>query len=376
MRKIANDYLKKVGKRLIKSKETCRSWGKCRNKRSRQARQHRGRNLWSYLKPQKNLRSRHINVHYNRAHIKNYTRFAFGNMALKHLVCRRAMDDKAYIRCGTSEGFSRPLHRPVQVVGEYGTLPSSDYPDPVGYVSPGVILMVNDMKEVEHRNSKSFVPTDVTVSVTCKPKKIYPSTATNWANDMVAVRYLYRDEHEISLSTNGNGGNILQVIPGNIVPYVISLRDSLMQFELMNIKKDYTRVVNGGDHLARESLRITVLLQRINNSLEHLETIEDINENVNLIVKGIKEIKALLHLLGRVYNLFKIFITIGIFYILYEFFIVCSIFVFLTGSRLEEELKENWDVESDYEEIGEKIRYTRNLMDSKGILNHRFIGLI
>ena len=50
--------------------------------------------------------------------------------------------------------------------------------------------------------------------------------------------------------------------------------------------------------------------------------------------------------------------------------------MFLTGSRLEEELKENWDVESDYEEIGEKIRHTRNLMDSKGILNHRFIGLI
>ena len=162
--------------------------------------------------------------------------------------------------------------------------------------------MVNDMKEVEHRNSKSFVP----VSVTCKPKKIYPSTETNWANDMVAVRYLYRDEHEISLSTSGNGGNILQVIPGNIVPYVISLRDSPMQFELMNIKEDYTRVVNGGHHLARENLRITVLLQRINNSLEHLEPIEDINEDVNSIVKGIKEIKALLHLLGRVYNLFKI----------------------------------------------------------------------
>ena len=120
------------------------------------------------------------------------------------------------------------------------------------------------------------------------------------------MRYLYRDEHEISLSTNGNGGNILQVIPGNIVPYVISLRDSLMQFELMNIKEDYTRVVNGGDHLARENLRITVLLQRINNSLEHLEPIEDINEDVDSIVKGIKEIKALLHLLGRVYNLFKI----------------------------------------------------------------------
>ena len=191
-----------------------------------------------------------------------------------------------------TKGFSRPLHRPVQVVGEYGMLPSSDYPDPVGYVSPGVILMVNDMKEVEHRNSKSFVPTDIAVSVTCKPKKIYPSTATNWANDMVAVRYLYRDEHEISLSTNGNRGNILHIIPGNIVPYVISLRDSLMQFELMNIKEDYTRVVNGGDHVARENLRITVLLQRINNSLEHLEPIEGINEDVNSIVKGNQNIAS------------------------------------------------------------------------------------
>ena len=299
MRKIANEYLKKVGKKLIKSKETCRSWGKCRNKRSRQAKQHRGRNLWSYLKSQNNFRSTHINVHYNKAHVKKYARFAFGNNALKSLVCRQAMDDKAYIRCGTSEGFSRPLHRPVQVEGEHGMLPSSDYPDPVGYVSPGVILMVNDMKEVEHGNSKSFVPTDVTVSVTCKPKKIYPSTATNWANDMVAIRHLFREEHEISVSTNGTiSSNILQVIPRNIVPYVISLRDSLMQFQLMNIEEDYTRVVEGGDHLARETLRITVLLQRIDNTLEHLQPIKDINEDVDSIGNGIKEIKTLLHLLG------------------------------------------------------------------------------
>jgi hypothetical protein len=94
---IANRYLKKMGKLLIKSKETCRSFGRCRNKRSRHAKQHRGRNLRSYMRPQKDLHTRHINVHYNQAHIKNYTVTAFESSSIKPFVCRRAMDDKAYV---------------------------------------------------------------------------------------------------------------------------------------------------------------------------------------------------------------------------------------------------------------------------------------
>lgn len=94
------------------------------------------------------------------------------------------MDDKAYVRCGTSEGFSRPLHRPIQPATTPFEMPSSDYPDTVGYVSPGVILLVNEMEEVEHQGRDKFTPTDVTVTVTCKPKHVYPSSATNWANDM------------------------------------------------------------------------------------------------------------------------------------------------------------------------------------------------
>ena len=45
MRRIANKYLATHKQRLIKSCETVRSWGKCRNKRSNQSKQHRGRNL-------------------------------------------------------------------------------------------------------------------------------------------------------------------------------------------------------------------------------------------------------------------------------------------------------------------------------------------
>ena len=55
------------------------------------------------------------------------------------------------------------------------------------------------MKEVEHRGCDKFVPRDVTVSVTCKPKHIYPSSATNWANDLFANRYVFQDEHQMPL---------------------------------------------------------------------------------------------------------------------------------------------------------------------------------
>ena len=50
MRRIANEYLRAHNKKLIQSCETVRSWGRAPNKRSRQAKQHRGRNFWSYMR--------------------------------------------------------------------------------------------------------------------------------------------------------------------------------------------------------------------------------------------------------------------------------------------------------------------------------------
>ena len=98
MRMIANKALKQLNQ---KSKETVRSFGKPRNKRSYQAKQHRGQWwLWSYTRSEKKDTDpqRHINVHHNRAFAKNFTRLLFGrNSPLKgkHLSLRIAFDDKA-----------------------------------------------------------------------------------------------------------------------------------------------------------------------------------------------------------------------------------------------------------------------------------------
>ena len=79
------------------------------------------------------------------------------------------IDDKCYLRCGTSEGFLRPLHNPAQLIQDKlkHELPSYDYPKRTGYVSPGVVLMVNEQIETEHYGQDKFVPGDITVSVTC-----------------------------------------------------------------------------------------------------------------------------------------------------------------------------------------------------------------
>lgn len=301
LRRIANKYLAAHGKRLIKSSETVRSWGRCRNKHSRQAKQHRGQNFWSHIRSQKTFKQRHVNIHYNRAHIKNYTCLAFGDhINCCDLVVRRAIDDKAYVRCGTSEGFSRPVHCPLQNSDTPFDLPSSDYPDSVGYVSPGVILIVKDMQEIEHQGRDTYKTTDQTVTVTCKPKYIYPSTATNWQNDLFAIRYLYKDEHEIK-----RDGIITDEMPDHVVSYLVWLRDSLLQYELMSLPEDYLRIVDGGDHLEREVRKNTVLSKRLQDCSASLDVsdvsshplakeIKSKTEEVQCKVKEIRKCEFLL----------------------------------------------------------------------------------
>ena len=76
-------------------------------------------------------------------------------------------------------------------------LPAYDFPDKCGYVAPGVNLIINEMKEKEIKGRDVYASTDVTVSVTCKPKVCYGSSATNWANDAYKDRLTFPEEHKV-----------------------------------------------------------------------------------------------------------------------------------------------------------------------------------
>ena len=68
---------------------------------------------------------------------------------------------------------------------------------------------------------------------------------------MAAIRYIFQEEHEIEGSTSAT---LTQTLPQVLLTHLVWLRDSLFQYELMSISEDYARIVDGGDHLAREKM--------------------------------------------------------------------------------------------------------------------------
>lgn len=265
MRWISNKWLAENGKRLIKSYETARSWAKPRNKRTIQAKQHRGSNLFSHRKAEKTFTEEHVNLHYNRAHIKNYTRMLFSaknKEIFQKYAIRHCIDDKAYLRCGTSEGFSRPAHTPITPADPtfQPSIPAYDFPEKCGYVAPGVHLIIRDMQESQSTDGRDrFSIEHATISVTCKPKILYSSSATNWSNDGYADRIQYPDEHEVA----GTGHEL----PRSDMSPLIFIKDSAKQFLLTNIPKDYERCTQGGNHLKRECKRVGILKDRLESAV-------------------------------------------------------------------------------------------------------------
>lgn len=155
---------------------------KPRNKRSIQRKQYRGKNLHCHRKPQKKMSEEHINVHYNRAHIKYYTTMLFSSQRTAQFskyAIRRCIDDKAYLRCSTSEGFGRPSNIPIAPVDNQPHLA---------------------MNEIEHNGKTRFTVADATISVTCKPKAFYSSSATQWFNDIYRDKIAFPKKHEIPMS--------------------------------------------------------------------------------------------------------------------------------------------------------------------------------
>ncbi len=290
LKAIANKILMDEGAtRLIKSAETIRSMGRPRNKRSIQAKQHRGKGLWKHQRPAKTLSTTSINIHYNRAQAKHFERLAFSTQhaPLRDYVVRKAIDDKAKVICGTSTGFSRPGHKPI-ILNEAATqLPYQDYPEQAKELSPGVIL-ISKQKEVETEDDIKFCPTaDSVHTVTCKAKCVYASTATNWFNDMYNIRVNHPKDHE----TPSTESLPLHEIDSTIKMQLLKVRDRMLQFNLQTLRDDYIEVNNEDcRHKSREKLRIEVLKTQVQNTLEKL-AIDKENEVIEEVRTKLQEIK-------------------------------------------------------------------------------------
>lgn len=105
---LANYKLQEQGKPLVRSAVTVSNLSRPRNKRSQQAKRHTGKGLFCTKKPYKSEDNHNENTHHQRAHVLNVKRFFFSdkNKISRHFTFMRSTDDKAYLRPGTSEGFT------------------------------------------------------------------------------------------------------------------------------------------------------------------------------------------------------------------------------------------------------------------------------
>ena len=240
------------------------------------------------------------------------------------------------------QGFSRPIHTPVQISQEnlQFKLPASDYLPECGYVSPGVILLVNNMNEVSYKSTDRYVRDNAIVTVTCKPKMVYPSTATNWFNDLYCIRYLFPQEHELEkivlneqnddpqyskeptsethqsdeqtsdAKQSNNKTNDFQqandqsseaqkqeltTSSGDMLTWLSVVRDSLFQFEMMNVKEDYIHCIDGGDHQRRELMRVDILLLKLEKVLPMLEFgVGNVLTEIQAVMDCLQKLKGIL----------------------------------------------------------------------------------
>ena len=134
LKNIVNWNLTERGKKPIKSAITACIQSRPKNKRSTQAKRQRGKMLFCTRKPPKTEDSLNESTHYQRAHKKNVIGRVFSTVVNENrkYCLARSIDDKAYIRPGTSEGFEKIRNKRILVpVAEdkMRKLPKYDWPE-------------------------------------------------------------------------------------------------------------------------------------------------------------------------------------------------------------------------------------------------------
>ena len=133
---ITNFRLLQKGKKLIKSATTVYNRCKAKSSRSIQVSRHIGKGLMCFKKPPKAEDNENENTHFQRAHVKNVKMTLFSDTSNEsgHYSFLHSIDDKAYIRPGTSESFSSA--RNIKILS-LEKLPKYDWPQALVYQIPG-----------------------------------------------------------------------------------------------------------------------------------------------------------------------------------------------------------------------------------------------
>ena len=204
MLKIVNYRRATKGKRPLKAVSTVLARGKPKRKHSIQAKRHLGQSLFCCKKPPKTEDNETELTHHQRAHVKNVIEDFCYNEENRKYAFIKSMDDKAYVRPGTSVGL-----RDVKRAGIYQPsdsdaarkLPKYDWVNEEVYVTPSTHRIFT--KKPEKVGSKeAYVMTDDESFVFMRPKAHVGSSGTVWSSEDYELRANRPDLHEVSESSS------------------------------------------------------------------------------------------------------------------------------------------------------------------------------
>ena len=184
---IANYYLYKRGKKLIRSATTVLNRGRPKNISSKAAERHLGKGLFCAKKPPKTEQEDNECTHHQRKHIKNAksSMFLNGNESLV-----LSMDDKAYLRPGTDVGVRDTKSGKIYDVSDEEKsrkLPQHDFSTPEVHITPSSFRFMTGHRETIDGYLHLVNDTDQTI-VTVRPKYYIGSSGSIWASETMFLR--------------------------------------------------------------------------------------------------------------------------------------------------------------------------------------------
>ena len=229
--KITNHRLKQKGKKQIRSATTVWHRSAPRNKKSIQAKRHKFKGLFCTKKPPKTEDKDNENTHHQRAHVRNVQRSFWSQKTSSNrkYVFMQSIDDKAYVRPGTSEGFSKARNvkvlMPSDINNKQRKLPKYDFADSSAFVTPSTHRILHK-EGVIVDGSEKLVSTGDSHFVFTRPKAVIDSSGTTWANETVLLAHDHQEELDVPGTNKGldvNTRNFMRAC--HDTPYENSGRD-------------------------------------------------------------------------------------------------------------------------------------------------------
>ena len=170
----------------------------------------------------------------------------------------KSIDDKAYVRPGTSVGF-----RDVKKMGIYqptdnnaaGKLPKYDWINEQVYVTPSTHhIFTKESRVIDVR--EVFAMSEDDSFVFMRPKAFVGSSRTIWASEDMELRAIHADLYEVE------GSNLSMVFRG----FCARIKDKIEHFILTTTRKDVLLVTNKLDCVYRQ-----YEMKRVTHTFEYLE---------------------------------------------------------------------------------------------------------